>query len=398
MSRIQLGRVPVGDGAPVCVVAKGNLAHGGNLERGLELITAAGGIADAFTFQRFYTEYLASRDAVLPGHAQDAQGRTQQIPILDELWLGQPAHDAFKADAHRNGLEFWLTVYDRPSVDDAVRLGVPAIKIGSGDTDELDLIGYAASKSLPLILSTGFSTLDEVTDAVRAAKDGGCRELVLEQNTTIYPLPPDKADLRVITLYRQLFPEAVIGWSDQTLDPIVPMVAVCAGAKVHDRHVKLDEPSQDWDSGISTGMAAYREVVANIRATECVLADRGLAFTDNPAHMLSMVRDALGEKFGAGPYQAHIVEATIQDALGSPQKRFLADLDNFEAHRKSPYAIRDIWQGDIFHKGNTRLLRPRTGGLHPREYARVLQYRWTAAQNIPAGTQLTPALIEGFEP
>ncbi len=372
MARITIGSLTVGEKAPLVAVAKGNLAHGGEVKKGVELIKAFAGLADAFTYQRYRPAYLASGHAMLPGWADDPKGGQRQLPILRRLYLNEEAHKTFMRAAKRAGLEYWMNVYDGPSLDDVIRWNLPAIKVGSATIDDLDIVRKAAGTGRPLILSTGLSNQATVDRAVRAAYDAGNQSVILEQCTIRYPTELENCDLRVLDTWRREYPDVVLGWSDQTQDPIAPAVAVCLGAKLHDRHIVMDPANKEWASRIATTLDDYKGAVRLMRATERAMRRRKVAHTAEPEEVVDIILEALGGKKSA-KYRYAEVANIVTASLGSPDKRMLAAEDDVIAHGRAAYALRPIQAGEDFTRANTRLLRPaHPEGFGPADYHLIL--------------------------
>ncbi len=93
------------------------------------------------------------------------------------------------ARAREHGMLCFSSPFDRTAVDFLLGLDVPCFKIASSEIIDIPLIRYTAATGKPLIISTGMATLEEIEDAVAAAREGGCEDLVLLKCTTSYPPP-----------------------------------------------------------------------------------------------------------------------------------------------------------------------------------------------------------------
>src|SRR5690606_6795971 len=107
--------------------------------------------------------------------------------------------------ARQHGMACFSSPFDDAAVDFLETLDVPCYKIASFECIDIPLIRKAASTGKPLIISTGMATLSEIDEAVRAAREAGCKDLVLLKCTSTYPASPENTNLRTIAHMRDLF-------------------------------------------------------------------------------------------------------------------------------------------------------------------------------------------------
>ena len=281
---MQIGSHMIGSGQPVYVVAEVSSNHCHNFLTARMLIEAAAGAgADAVKFQTFMAEEIAVDIPILTGHdaAHDAWVARMGVKTLHDLYrkggLPRAWHHELKHVAQEEGIEFLSTPFSVDAARFLVReIGVPALKIASGDLTFMPLLEYAASTGLPLLVSTGMATMKEVARAVLLrtlwpACDG--RRLCMLHCTSSYPLDPCQANIRaLLTMRQELLCE--IGYSDHSTDPeIIPALAVALGAVVYEKHFALANALGSPDAGHSLTPAQFRRMVEVIRAVPQWLGD-----------------------------------------------------------------------------------------------------------------------------
>jgi N-acetylneuraminate synthase len=272
----------------------------------------------------------------------DVRGGSFEINDPDSLWAGQNLHDLYKKAytpwewhapimqrARELGLICFSSPFDETAVDFLEDLGAPAYKIASFENNHLPLIAKAASIGMPLIISTGMATLSELDDAVKTAREAGCKQLVLLKCTSNYPSSPENTNLRMITHLRQLFATEV-GLSDHTMGIGAAVAAIALGASVVDKHFTLARADGGVDSAFSLEPS---ELSALVLETE-------------------RAWQALGE-VRYGPTESE-----------QPSMRF----------RRSIYIVQDMKAGEVITREKLRVIRPGYG-LAPKHYDSLLGRR-----------------------
>jgi N-acetylneuraminate synthase/N,N'-diacetyllegionaminate synthase len=156
---------------------------------------------------------------------------------------------------------FLSTAFDLRSAEELVSLGVPALKVPSGELDNLPFIVELASFGLPLIISTGMGGLDEVERAYDAAS--GAPGVAFLHCVSAYPAPISESNLRAIATIRERL-DAPVGWSDHTEGATTAIAATALGAVVFEKHLTVDQSLPGPDQAASEeprGLARYVEAV-----------------------------------------------------------------------------------------------------------------------------------------
>jgi sialic acid synthase SpsE len=275
MSRreITIGDRLVGPGQPAFVVAEVGINHNGEVERAVEMIRVASQAGcDAVKFQTFKAaEFINDASQMFTYHSQGRDVTESMLVMFQRYELPESAWPVIKAECGRARIQFFSTPQNRSDLDILLRVGVPAVKVGSDDFTNLPLLKSYALSGLPLILSTGMSDLAEAHQALEAvgALDG--YPTILLVCTSQYPTPPEDANLARITTLRAAFPMVSIGFSDHTRGPSAAAVAVALGACFLEKHFTLshDLPGPDhWFSEDPNGLAEW---VTGIRTAQLML-------------------------------------------------------------------------------------------------------------------------------
>lgn len=346
---LDIGGRTIGPSARPYLIAEMSGNHNQSLERALQIVEAAAQAgADAIKLQT-YTADTMTLDVRKPGFVIEDQG---------SLWAGRQLHELYR-EAHTPwewhhpimeratalGLHCFSTPFDATAVDFLESLNVPAYKIASFENTDLPLIRRVAATGKPMIVSTGMASVAELDEAVRAAREAGCRELVLLKCTSTYPATPENSNLRTIAHMRELF-GCEVGLSDHTMGCGVAVAAVAFGATVIEKHFTLRRA----DGGIDSAFSLEPEEFALLRIE-----------TERAWQGLGQVR------YGA-----------------------TADEEESKAFRRSLYIARDVKAGDLLSSENIRAVRPGFG-LPPKHLEQVLGRR--VNRDVEAGTPVAWELL-----
>lgn len=263
----------IGGSEPPFVIAEAGVNHNGSPDVALRLVEAAARAgADAVKFQTFSADALATSAAPQAAYQRERAAAASQVEMLRPLELPDDALRACRDAARERGLFFLSTPFDLVSVQLLAGLGVPAFKVGSGDLSNLVLLRAVAAHGLPMLLSTGMATLDEVAAAVDDIRAHGDPPLVLLQCTSAYPAADADANLRAMATMAERF-DVPVGYSDHTTGIAVSTAAAALGAAVIEKHLTLDRDMPGPDHAASLEPDAFAELVRAVRAAHDALGD-----------------------------------------------------------------------------------------------------------------------------
>jgi N-acetylneuraminate synthase/N,N'-diacetyllegionaminate synthase len=254
---------------PVVIIAELGVNHDGSIDDAHQLVDVAAECgADAVKFQTFSPSALVAQQAPTASYQASTTGFGQQLDMISSLTLPNDCWGELRAHANDLGVEFISTPFDLESAVTLVAIGVPLIKVSSGDLTNLPFIRALGQLDTPLLISTGMSEIREVSIAFEAA--GDAPGVGIMHCVSAYPAPQNECNLRVLTSLRQLF-QGPIGWSDHTVGSESAFAAVCLGARVIEKHLTLDRSRRGPDHLASADPEMFRDYVSGIRRTEVML-------------------------------------------------------------------------------------------------------------------------------
>jgi len=298
------------------VIAEAGVNHDGDPDVAHQLVELAARCgAGAVKFQTFEVDQLVAAVAVTAPYQARAGAVATQSEMLAALTLPRSAWRELADHSRSLGLDFLSTPFDLRSADLLVELGVGAIKLGSGEVTNTPFLRRVADLGIPVLASTGMSTLVEVDAAVEALSAAPGTTLL--HCVSAYPAPSAEANLSVIPVLAARY-GVPVGWSDHTLDHLSAVAATALGATVLERHITLDRARPGPDHAASSDEGQFSAYVDLVRATAAALGD--------------------GVK------------------RPSPSER-----ENMTAARRSWHVVRDLPAGHRLSGGDLVALRPATG-------------------------------------
>ena len=342
---MKIGSLDVGHGHPPFVIAEMSGNHNQSLDRAMALIDAAADAgahalkiqtytADTMTLNLRHGEFMVSADNAL-------WGGKSLYDLYQEAYTPWEWHKPIFDRAAARGMLAFSTPFDETAVDFLESLNVPCYKVASFENTDIPLIQRIAATGKPIIISTGMATLAELELSVKAAREAGCKDLVLLKCTSTYPAEPANTNLATIPHMRTLF-GCDVGLSDHTMGVGASIAAVALGASVIEKHFTLRRSDGGVDSAFSLEPGELSHLVVETRR----------AF------------DAMGQ-VRYGPTTAEKASVVF---------------------RRSLYVVKDIAAGQVLTAENVRAIRPGLG-LAPRHYASVLGR--SARVDLAAGTALS---------
>ena len=348
-AEITIGKRSVGSGHPVYVIAEVSANHHQKFDEAVKIIHAAKDAgADAIKLQT----YTADTITIACGRKEFrlASGTIWDGTTLYELygqaytpWDWQPR---LKQVANDLGLDLFSTPFDATAVDFLEEMGVPAHKLASFELVDIPLIQKMARTGKPLIMSTGMSTVEEIEEAVKTAREAGATQIALLKCTSAYPATPEEMNLRTIPELSRRF-NVPVGLSDHTMDSAVAVAAVALGGCIIEKHLTLSRAEPGPDSAFSLEPHEFKAMVDAVRVTEKAL--------------------------GAVHFGIEAKEASSR------------------VFRRSLFVVQDVKQGEAFTAENVRSIRPGYG-LHTRHLPEVLGRH--ATRDVERGTPLSWELIQ----
>lgn len=217
------------------LVAEIGLNHNGDFELAMKTLEAAcKSGANAVKFQT-----IDARKLVAPAPEKHGGDLNDPISFFDSFRLEVSQYNKLKERAHELGMHFFSTPFDEDAADMLEKIGVDAFKISSGDITHIPLIKHLSKKDAPLIISTGMSTMEEVSTAVNTAKQSGCSRIILLHCSFCHPSKDEDLNLLSLSSMIKKF-QLPSGLSDHTPDNIGAVIATVLGARMIEKHFTLD--------------------------------------------------------------------------------------------------------------------------------------------------------------
>ena len=349
MSGFAIGRRQIGLGSPTYVIAELSANHNQDFEQAVQLVRAAKEAgADAIKLQTYTADTITIRsdkEYFRIGGGTLWDGRTLH-DLYQEAYTPWEWQPKLKTIANDLGMDLFSSAFDETAVDFLESMNVPVHKVASFELVDIALIQKMARTGKPLILSTGMATLEEIEEAVTAARAAGATQIALLKCTSAYPAAPEEMNLQTIPHLAKKF-GVPVGLSDHTMGIAVPVAAVAVGACLVEKHFTLSRSVPGPDSAFSLEPQEFKAMVEEVRFAEKALGTVHYAATEREASSL--------------------------------------------VFRRSLFVVQDMKAGEVFTSENVRSIRP-GHGLHPRHLREVVGRR--AGRDIERGTPLSWELVK----
>ena len=310
----------IGVDTPPFIIAEMSGNHNQSLERALEIVEAAAKTgAHALKIQTYTPDTMTLDLDEREFHISDPKSLwagTTLYKLYGQAFTPWEWHEAIFKRAKELGIIAFSTPFDDTAVDFLESLDVPCYKIASFENTDLPLIRKVAATGKPMIISTGMASIAELDDTVRAARQAGCKDLVLLKCTSTYPATADNTNILTIPHMRELF-GCEVGLSDHTMGVGVSVASVALGATVIEKHFTLNRA----DGGVDS------------------------SFSMEPAEMAQLVMET------ERAWQA--LGQVSYGATDAEQKSVI--------FRRSLYVVKDLQAGDALTRENVRAIRPGLG-------------------------------------
>ena len=266
----------IGDDQRCLIIAEVGQNHQGNLEIAKKYIKAcydAG--ADIVKFQKSDLNCKFNKNALdRVYNSVNSFGRTYG-EHKEFLEFSKEQYLELQKYAKEVGIIFTASGMDIKSFEFLRDIGCPILKIGSGDTNNLELLEKIATYNIPLILSTGMNDMESVIKSVNTLFDNGVQTLCLLQCTSSYPLEDKDVNLNVMKSYKEYFGDKIIvGYSGHDKGTAITLGAIALGAKIIEKHVTFDKTWKGSDHSASLDMEELKQLCQDIRRIEVALGSK----------------------------------------------------------------------------------------------------------------------------
>jgi N-acetylneuraminate synthase len=337
LPELAIGDRLVGASYPPLVIPEIGINHEGDMGKARRMIDdAAAAGAEVVKFQSH-----SPADEMIANDVVPANADVSIWDIISRCTLTWDEERELQRRAAERGMTYLSTPFSKEAADHLRDLDVPAIKIGSGECNNLPLIDHVARFGKPVIVSTGMNDLRSVAETVAVLRDHGV-PFALLHCTSLYPTPRHQVRLGALAELREAFPDAVLGLSDHTLTNHVALAAVALGASILERHFTSD---RSWEG---------------------------------PDIAISMTPPELADLIDGSRW--------VHEALGGSKTVLREEQPTIDFAYASVVTVRDVEAGETFSRDNVWVKRPGTGEIPARELDRVLGAR--ATRGLTADSQL----------
>ena len=302
------------------IIAEAGVNHNGSLETAKKMVDAAveAGV-DYIKFQTFHAHSLVTALCEAADYQKENAGVENQGKMLKNLELSFNEFRSLKNYCDEKGIGFLSTAFDAESIDFIASLKPDYMKVPSGELTDLPFLRKMASTGIPVIISTGMATPEEIAKALKPFQKAGytSEDIILLHCTTQYPTPMEDVNLLAMKTVSENFGYPS-GYSDHTLGIEVPIAAATLGANVVEKHFTLDRNMEGPDHKASLEPEELNAMVKAIRN--------------------------IGQALGNG----------VKDVKDSER-------DNIISARRSIVAARPIKKGQVISEEDICTKRPATG-------------------------------------
>jgi len=348
-TEINIAGRAIGAGHSPFIIAEMSGNHNQSLERALEIVEAAAKTgAHGLKIQTYTPDTMTLDLDEREFHISDPKSLwagTSLYKLYGEAYTPWEWHKPIFDRARELGIIPFSTPFDDTAVDFLENLDVPCYKIASFENTDLPLIRRVAATGKPLIISTGMASIAELDETVRAAREAGCKDLILLKCTSTYPATPENTNILTIPHLREMF-GCEVGLSDHTMGVGVSVASVALGATVIEKHFTLNRA----DGGVDS------------------------SFSMEPAEMAQLVVDTERAWQALGKVSYGATEA---------EKKSIQ-------FRRSLYIVKDLKAGDVLTRENVRAIRPGFG--LPTKYLEQVLGK-PVKQDVKRGTALNFDLL-----
>lgn len=286
MKSIKISNKLIGGQEPCFIIAEAGINHNGDISIAKKMIDLAINCGvDAVKFQTFTAkEFVSNESEMFEYKSQGKKVKESELKMFERNEFSQEEWKEIANYCKKRKIIFFSTPQNISNLELLLKIGVPAIKVGSDDLVNLPLLEEYSKKGLPMIISTGMAYLSEVDEAVRTVRKNN-KDLAVLHCVSSYPAEFEELNFKKIETLKKAFPECVIGYSDHSSGVTANIIATALGAKIIEKHFTLDKNMPGPDHWFSADPKELKELVQGIRNTEKALGSSEIKPTESEAKM-----------------------------------------------------------------------------------------------------------------
>jgi len=287
MEEVIINNRKIGSGNPSYIIAEIGINHNGDIDTAKKLITlAAGAGCDAVKFQKRNPEIcvpLNQRDLI----RETPWGNITYFDYKKKIEFGIEEFTEIDRFCKEVNIPWFASPWDKDSVDFIVKFKTPCIKIPSAKLTDDDLLRHIRKQGIPIILSTGMSSLEQLDHAVDIL---GKEDLIILHACSAYPSNYSDLNLRLIPYLRERY-DVPVGYSGHETGLPSTVAAVALDACVVERHITLDRAMWGTDHAASLGPSGLNKLVSEIRIVERAMGDTNKRILPSEEPILKKLRN-----------------------------------------------------------------------------------------------------------
>ena len=295
MNKLKINNHEISKENPPFIVAEAGINHNGSVEKAVKMVkTAKNAGVSAIKFQTFKAHEFISDSSLTYTYTSQGKSITEsQLDLFKRCELSNDDFYKIKKTCDEEKIFFLSTPQNKSDLDFLLELGVSAIKVGSDDFTNLPLLKYYSKTKLPIIISCGMATLEEIetTLDVIGTLDGYPTALLL--TTSEYPTPPQNVNLQKLRTLSQKFPDITLGYSDHTQGNLASIVAISFGACIFERHFTLDNSLPGPDHWFSVNPSNLKIWSDSIKTAYQMMGSSEILPTESETKMKTIARRSI---------------------------------------------------------------------------------------------------------
>jgi sialic acid synthase SpsE len=277
----------IGDYQSPYIVAELNTSHFGDIQKAKEMIEAAKEAgSDCVKFQSWSEESLYSETY----YARNPMARR----FIKKFSFS--ADELFELSKYCKDIEidFSSTPYSKEEVDFLVnKCEVPFLKVASMDLVNLDLLAHMSSMQIPIVLSTGMGSIDEIEKAVETIIKSGNNRICILHCVSLYPTQTQEMNLQNILGLREIFGDFPIGFSDHSEGSALAIAATALGAALIEKHFTLDKTKIGMDNQMAMETNELAEMIQGCRDVFEALGQKERKLSESEINQRKIMRRSL---------------------------------------------------------------------------------------------------------
>lgn len=268
-------------------VAEMNSSHNGNVEIAKAMIDAAKSCGcDAVKFQSWSVESLYCKDYYKKNPI--AKRMVRSFELSPEKLLDLATY------CQKVKIDFSSTPYSKEEVDFLIdSCQVPFIKVASMDINNLHYLRYIGQKNIPIVLSTGMATVEEIDEAIATIESSGNHDICILHCVSLYPVEAKLINLRNMVMLKDRFPRYEVGYSDHMIGSEAACAAVALGSSLIEKHFTLNSKKIGWDNQMATEPAEMKDLIDRCKRVFWSLGEYDRNLTPNEIEQRIKMRRSL---------------------------------------------------------------------------------------------------------